>query len=533
MKKVLSIMLAVMMLASIFAINAGAVVPVTETVVLTPAVPQDDIIVQDYSDTENNEFMAHYSSLEGASELANDPDDENNAVLKFSATDKGMIQSVTQNTDIEADTRNMTVEFKVYPVGQAETIHVGNRMLTLLAGTDDADGKARENYYVIGYPNFKANEWNTVKVEFHIPESYSVTNTSYPENGNESSATITVNGKVLDCLSGSTGRTATEGKYGVQANFTGTGNPASLTNLTYIGIGGTIATSAAPEGGRTVYLDDIKVYIPGTPAVTEEVAYPITKGNIYLTQEEAVVIDGYDGGPRDDKGNLPFTTSAEKTSYVLTFDAKNTVQGMPLTIHLGDKAHVGALNIASNEAIGTEWNTYKAVFTVSGSYVNPGTLYRLNADGTYTALTYNVDWQNNRSGATAKDRLIFYYTSSSAEKLPPIEGIDTSKTVWEVRNIQVTDVLTFTGKATVAGETLTVNLNTCINKASAMIVAAYDGDRLVSATPVDAAMWADNATITVPYPATNADPAVKLFIWDGMGTMVPVDVPVDITSTIN
>ena len=535
MKKVLSIVLATMMVASVFAVNAGAVVPETETVVVTPAVPQDDIVDQDYSDTENNtEFVAHYSSL-GTSELTVDPVDEENAVLKLAVSpeelDKALVQSVTKNTDIDANTRNMTVEFKVYPVGQAETIHVGNRMLTLLAGTDDADDKARDNYYVIGYPNFKANEWNTVKVEFHIPENYSVTNTSYPEYGNESSATITVNGNVLACVPGSAGKTATEGKYGVQANFTGASKPETITNLTYIGIGG-VGAPTILEGVRAVYLDDVKVYIPGTPAVTEDVAYPITKGNIYLTDQEEKVLEGYDGAAMNNKGSLPFTTSAEAESYVLTFDAKNTVQGMPLVIHLGDKTHVGALNLASSEAIGTEWNTYKAVFNVNGAYVNPGSVYRLNEDGTYTALKYNVDWQNSRSGSTGKNQLIFYYTSAAATKIPPIEGIDTSKTVWEVKNVQVTDVMTFTGKATVDDEILTVNLNTCMDKATAMIVAVYDGERMVGANFVDAAIFADNATITVPYPGTIATPAVKLFIWDGMSTLNPLDVTLDITSAV-
>ena len=258
--------------------------------------------------------------------------------------------------------------------------------------------------YIIGHQNFNAGAWNTVKVEVNIPDGYTVTNPTYPDNGQSASAIVTVNGTPLDRKTGGSGsndsKVAEAGKYGVMTHTCGSSAIKTDGKLAYIGIGGT-ASDTAPAEGRKVRYDDIKIYKPAVEAVVETYDYPVTVSAASL---------GFDGvKTTGSKRTVSSSHTADLGAYVIvTFDARNTAGDYPLGVQVCDGKSNGTdsmarANVFANSAIGSDWYTYKLVSGVTDEKISSLALYRKPAgsDVAYTKLTYSTDYETWTSGSGA------------------------------------------------------------------------------------------------------------------------------------
>ena len=126
-------MLCVMMLVSVFSIGASAMVPTSEEVVITPAVPEIPYVNQDFSDAEDVDFTVDNYGTDSVPQVSIIDETVENKVLEVTAAGKSVVYSDVVAADVlDADDKVLTVEFKVYPVTTAESIIVGVRMPHLL-----------------------------------------------------------------------------------------------------------------------------------------------------------------------------------------------------------------------------------------------------------------------------------------------------------------------------------------------------------------------------------------------------------------
>ena len=283
------------------------------------------------------------------------------------------------------------------------------------------------------------------------------------------------------------------------------------------------STVIASEDGTTAdfQFDNIKAYVPAVAG--EEVdPLPINQGVVYtdLTEKSAT-----SAGTTVNHYSKSIGWAAEPTKIVTTFDAVCTVAGGPLSFSTAGKAASSAMTTIAPGTIG-QWYNYKIVYSSNGSAVTADAVYR-KAEGTnnWTLLTKGADksavtdgqWcvGYNSSGSVGFVRWYMYGAMTGSNANSNCEA----GTSWTVKNIQISDGNAVTGKATVDGSNLVVELNTALYSAADVIVATYNGSTLANVSYAPVAITGNTATVTVPYVAGNT---VKLYAWDALATGVPV-----------
>ncbi len=588
MKKVLSIMLATMMVVSLFAINASAAIPATHEV-LEGYVPETNLFVQDFSDVENKTDFTE-RQYEGSVSVSED------GVLHMTGGYRtGVSMSTTSTTPITTGEytfefdfmRNddLTADYWLFVTFQraanAEStnenlkkygvvIPVRTTGMVTVEGVNyeditnpDVDIEPHKWYtyrltisesafVAAGGAQEKAQLLKLMTVQRKLKNDTEWTTLNYTTGGNNFNAS--------SCRIYGVGATAwnntnevnigvTRDSYGQQLEVKG----YTWDETTQKYVEGTEIISSEDGRNADFQFDNIRVYKPGEPGEMVTKDLPINKGVVFTSLDKTTLeMVGKDVEIKDAEGNVtgtekqPSTTygtkvinwTYEPTSFVATFDAMNEVAGGPLSISFAGK-EVGSAMCTIRPTEAGKWYSYKLLFIRNGVNESISKVYRKAEDETeWTQLTYT----GNKNDAEGNDVWMGYNGSSSYNNIRfYLYAGQTNEnrysncelgTKWSIRNIQVTDSYAMTGVATVDDGNLTIDLNTVVADAAAMIAAVYDGDRLVSAQAVDVAAFANDAEIVVPYAATIANPAVKIFVLDGMGTMVPMDVPVVITDTI-
>lgn len=528
MKRILSIALCAIMTVSLFAVNVSAVAPTTYDEVVTPAVPKAEFFVQDFEGDEDTSFTSVIAGDAVTAEVVADPANAKNKSAKLTATGKGFIGSDVKGSVLSDSDRTVNFKFRVYPVNRAETVNVGVTMPALLNGYGSYTHKA--HHYIIGYPNFNANAWNTVEIAITVPENYSVgTNPSYPDHAMGSTAAIKVNGTALTAVTGGAAKTAEEGKFGIIGGFTGSSKPttAEASALLYLGIGMAAKTDVTDDS-RTVYFDDIEAYKPETPAVVETHNYPINNGAVVYSRPQTTVLSaaeaGYDGSAAKRIVNETITAeSAYQGGDILTFEARclSGANSSPLSLQIANGTNLVRLHIAAPESMGNDWYTYKLVTQTGANDLVSQARKLTGTNNAYQDLQYKTEYLTGYgSGSSAGTKYIQlgYWNN----KHITVDSAKVSTTVWEIKNIQVIRGTAITGKVTDNGDG-TANVKTFFSAnttAGTPIVAVFNADKLVDVAYAAAQLNGDGCLeTTVKYAAGNT---AKMFIWDSITGGVPV-----------
>ncbi|MBQ3572975.1 MAG: hypothetical protein IJA16_00095, partial [Clostridia bacterium] len=120
-------------------------------------------------------------------------------------------------------------------------------------------------------------------------------------------------------------------------------------------------------------------------------------------------------------------------SYTVTFDAKNTVQGMPLFVHIGGNYGVSGTVICPTEVIGDDWYSYKLVATEEDGEIVPKIKISENVAKITTPYFKKVYRLFSKdSGMAVADVLTTYDEEINADE--PYEIFDPSNT-WKRKTI--------------------------------------------------------------------------------------------------
>ena len=583
MKKILSGMLATVMTAGVFAMNAGAAIP-TSYEKLEGYVPERVLYLQDFSDIEKN---ADYTdrNYDGIREVRED------GVLHMFGSYRTGVTSDTyattpiteskfvyefdfmRNDDFSTDVQ-LFVTFQKAANADSENLNLkryGVIIPVRTVGMVTVDGV---NYEDNINPEVDIEPHKWYKFRLTIDEDAFVAAGGTEDNG-PLKALMKVERKAEDetewtALKHSTfshfksgecriyGASATTHK-GTNEVIFGIKSDQYGESCEVYGYTWDEETQTYVKGETVIQYDDftkadfqvdnIKMYVPGEEGKVVTKDYPVNKGVVFTDfVGRDITMVGKEPEIKDETGNVigkgdlaPATIydkrkinwAYEPTAFVAIFDAMNEVVGGPFSIAFaGLNANSKMMTIAPTET--GKWYSYKALYTCDGVNTDVTALYRKAADETeWTLLEKGADaeWWNGYNSSGSKNEIRFYLygglTGGNAASNCELG------TKWNLKNIQITDNYAMTGTATVDGDELTIALNTVVADAAAMVAAVYDGDRMVSSKAVDVAALADEAEIVVPYDSSIENPAVKIFILDGMGTMIPMDIPVDITAAID
>lgn len=541
MKKVLSIALATMMLVSIFAVNASAMISLTRPELVGKT---DDFVMveQDFSDAEKTDFTTALGGWLGKVDATGGC-----ATLTKPASNQ---MSAVSSTPITAE--KWTVEFDVRRNSDLiNTEYYGVFFGCQKAAYEGDTEKAAKfiDKYGIYLPlkDKDKDVWYTYRITFDETKASTdlastirsiVPSAQYKKEGDAEWTTIQTNW--------------------VDAGWNVTGNQSRVVaNKGFYAGGETSFVFASKQGNldateisaASFSLDNIKMYVPGNPGEVVDVPYPLTNGTIHLTKEVASVPDATSYASYITSVDNYFTTptsavEAGKTrSYTVTFDAKNTVQGLPLFVHVGGYNAVGGIVICPTEVIGDGWFSYKLVATeTAGSGSLSIQVYRkpLGSDGAYVEMT--VPWKldyvsgdefmshDSFSGTKNTIRLMYDYRTEMAAA----PGSVLTETVWEVSNLQVTDEAAISGDATASEETLQISVDAEIIAATGdagVALAVYDDqNRLYDVAFTRLAGGTGDLDLTAEYlPGFDAN----LFVWDyAGGAAAPLVAPIDVAAIV-
>ena len=273
--------------------------------------------------------------------------------------------------------------------------------------------------------------------------------------------------------------------------------------------------------------------------------YPLSVGTVYLSTETVAVPDakGYIPNSAINRDNryttlVPAPEDGKTRTYTVTFDAKNTVQGLPLFIHIGGNYGVGGVVICPTEIIGTDWHSYKIVATETKN--NPSlsiSVYRKPLDGNEEYVSVPMVWKgayksgdeimshDSMSNATNTIRTMYDYRTAMASA----PGSDPYGTVWEMKNLQVTDIAMVKGSVRTADETISVDADfrAATNNAD-VILAVYDShNRMTDSAFVN--LPSGEGTLHLKSDYEDGNKAV-LFIWNAGENHAPMVQPIEVGS---
>lgn len=545
MKNVLSCVVSALMLVSGLGINTFAVVPDTYEGVI-PGIAPTYYVSQDYTDETVIPFTAVMGTYGDGSKVS-DPIDETNTVFSLRSTETATASllhssAAVTSAKLNSDCKKVTVEFKVYPKNITETIHVSLRipyLLNLMSSTfsancytaDDGTKIPKGMDWIIYHQNFKANEWNTVKVEVNIPDNYAFGPVaSYPEASGGKAATVTVNDVALNGKNSGI-KTPTAGDYGVMTEGFGTRTTGLLDLMAIIGYTKTSGLCNSAEGDRDILFDDLKIYIPGTPDTFGTIDYPVKRGTVVHTIEDELTFSAATAGFNNsatvtgDMLSLDNPVVNTNTNFYISFDAKaNEIGAYPITLQLAS-GKTGGINIAANKE---GWQTYKIHMHGAGegqtmTQIGYIACKPTGSNEAFTPLSFGTDYTKTRDGLGANNYCMrFSWVANLSSKL----GWNADKiatTEWQIKNFQVVEAATdgaYRAIATDNGDgTADVEAYFSTIKESVMpFVAVYDSDnRMVDSKCAEATYEFDGAfEATVNYEAGNT---AKLFFWeDAKGT---------------
>ncbi len=551
MKKVLSVMLATMMLASLFAINASATVIEPSYTVVEGAHKEYVYAEQDFSDIEANADFTEISYVGAAS--------VEDGVVSFTAKN-------AESTAIGAlgTTKPITMgEFKVnFDVRRNDSLTSPTCLYVVVQRTANAeseDANLRKYGACIPVAHHTTGVWYEYELSFN-EASYLEANdvakfvsVKYREKGTEEWTPIYHIGSWLPAV----GKFRSAGS----AIFALDSSELSFHTREYNGmVGEEVATDI------NYSLDNIKVYTPANEGVEVTYDYPLVKGTSNLVKKEEVTLGAYAGGNAN-PGAYNFTTKldplaeGQKRQIEFTFDAINSVKGMPICIHVGGGSTTGGFDILSTDEILGKWYTYKAVFTETYGAKNLGlvSICRKPADGSGDWEVYNASftssipkdqyssapvagWWNDYDLTSAKfhvrgtlsgtaTNVIRLVWKQSSEALVEKDVTDLTATKWSFRNQQVVTDAFAVGEATVADGVLTVDADINVASTPATIVlAVYDADnRLVDADFDTFAAGLGEMNLSADYAEGNT---AKIFLWKSFEEGEAVVEPWDITASI-
>lgn len=553
MKKVLSVILATIMLVSLFAVNASAMISKTY---------QDVMLSQDFSDETKLDFTA---GTYGKTTVAD------GCVTLH--TPSSTVLHVSSPTAV--DETNWTLEFDVRRNSDfADTSYYGviftcNK--SAYKGVQDKIDNYIENYgiYIPLMQNEK-NVWYTYRITFDeqavidgIIEmgdkgyangyaSYLVTKAEYKKAGDSSWTTINDN-KGWESVQGQARSLVRNqgngyGFKGYPITVDGeTVNTANEMSFVFRSPHSSYKATEEEEAAANFSLDNIKTYAAIEPE------YPLTAGNILLSKENASVPDA-----TNYVGNNMYTTNVLTTALdapvvdaagnlvsasnlTVTFDAKNTVQGLPIMIHIGGTAKCNGLTICPNDTIGTDWYSYKIVCSETNKGMNIHEVFRkptgsdadyerMKVSGKYGYVAGDEFWAYGTPSGGKNDIRIFYYPETASAA---VADTDPTKTVWEIENLQVTDDAVVAGSATVENGQITVNADTVVSANSAMYtLAVYDNEgRLIDVALENRASGIGEINLSADFVDGNS---ANLMIWNvtATGLTAPRIAPIDVDATL-
>ncbi len=520
MKRFLSIMLCVMMLVSVFSISASAMVPLKyET-----APKQNYVDLQDFS---NANVENYPKNKQGTITIEPEAEGLTNKVLKLvTGSSTNITGVVIDNTltpaSFTADDKALNIEFKVYPSVNDEILRV---VVNLPFFTEKINNFSKNNTWSLAYSiygqTFTANTWNTVKIAIDIPDGYEFTssNPSYPEPNLSDSAAIYVNGTRLTKKTSGLS-TASKNRYYVETISAGR---AALVSFIYY-----------KSDSKTYLFDDISIY--------KMVNYPVKHGDIVHTIEEELKVAAsavsFSGTESASTYILNEKITAFGNKAIITFDAKVVTAGYAFCMNVINGSAKMKVNILPTEEIGTDWYTYRVETYVNDertpSFSDIRVMRRKAGTNDPFVLLKNGTMENggdyctdagSPSGADSTNLQIGYWWAQNA--LGTFTADQAQNAEWTVRNIQLIEVDeengAVTGKATANDDgTADVKLFYTTNAgATTPIVAVYNSnEQLVDIEYATEAINGEGEfNANVDYAEGNT---VKLFIWDGIATGVPV-----------
>ncbi len=536
MKKALSLMLATMMLVSLFAVNASAMIGFTYTEVEGA---QDEIVMveQDFSDAEKEDYTSSGGYYSNST--------VENGCVTMSTKDSGAILHTSSWTPITEE--KWTLEFDVKRNSEMTNTQYYGVIVGCekAAYADDADKIAKSlNKYAIYLPlqDKEKDTWYTYRITFDETKGSDwwttlltiISSAEYKKAGDTEWTPITVSANYNWAITGNQAR------------------PIAVSN--YVGFGETsfmfrsmTGTSDATELANANFsMDNFKAYVPAVEGEEVEKNYPLASGTIHLTKEVANVPDAknYTSSAPTSVDNLYTTnTSAveegKTRSYTVTFDAKNTVQGMPLFVHIGGNYGVSGTVICPTEVIGNDWYSYKLVATeIMGSASLSTSVYRkpLGSDEAYVKMS--APWKteyvsgnefishDSYSNKTNSVRISYDHRTEMAAA----PGCDLTATVWEVKNLQVTSEAVVAGFANLADGTIFVDADIKAATGNAFVaLAVKNGNTMVDVDFVNIAGGDGALDLTADYAEGNT---ANLLIWNAADN-APLVQPINVVSALS
>lgn len=451
MKKVLSVMLAAMMLASLFAVNAGAMVIEPTYKVIEGAHDEIVYIEQDFSDAEKTDFTLR--NYDGNANVGED------GVLHLSAN-KAHSQYADAYSTTAVDSGEFVMEFDFMRNDDLKADY-GIRVIFNRAANADSENPSLVKYgifipvrtfgmYVdengVRYEDatnpavdIEAKKWYTYRIT--VSESAFIAAGGNGEEKNHLVKLIKAERKEKDgtvwtelpyTTTGNNFLANTSRAYGLKIcgdNVINAQDGSEVILVTDVcpnaqgvkanGYVWDEATQKYVENKEIQYVEDgtltdfqvdnIKIYSPANEGTEVVKNYPLVKGTVNLTKAEEVTLGAYAGGNANPVG-VAFTNKLDALTEVgqkrfieYIFDAINTVKGMPICIHVSGGNTAYGFDIMSRDEMVGKWYTYKVTAVESIKLDNKGnptqsvgisTICRKPADG-------SGDWEVYKANFTS------------------------------------------------------------------------------------------------------------------------------------
>lgn len=551
MKKVLSIMLATMMVVSLFAINASAAVIESTYTVVEGAHPEYVYAEQDFSDVTANADFAEISYA-GTASVAD-------GEVSFTAESETSTTIGSLNS-----TKPITMgEFKVnFDIRRNDSLTSPTCLYVVVqraANAESTDANLKKYGVCIPVAHLTTGAWYEYEVTFS-EAAYLAANdvtkfgsVKYRAKGTESWTAIYHSGTWLPA--------ASKFRSAGSTIFALDSSELSFHTREYNGmVGEEVATDI------NYSLDNIKAYTPENAGKEVVYDYPLVKGTTNLIYKDEVTMGAYAGGNAN-PGQYKYTTNMEaltegQSRYIIyTFDAINTVKGMPICIHIGGAGMTYGFDILSTDEILNKWYTYKVVCReiFGNNNLSILAICRKPADGSGDWEVYNASfvsylpsdeystapvagWWNNYDITSAKfhvrgslsgtaTNMIRLVWRGNAESLVDDDVTDLTATKWTFRNQQVVEGSLAVGEAKVEDGVLTVDADIATIDNAAPVLAIYDAEnRMVDVDFTAFASGTGELLLSADYADGNT---AKIFVWEGTeGPEIPTSIVWDITDSI-
>ena len=508
MKKFLSILLTVAMLASIFIVPASAFVPEREMF----------SFVQDFSDADKTDFTTGY----GEPGVVNDVELVDGKAV-FAPNPNNNVMILVSDVTVPATT--YTVEFDVSTNIDLGEFSAANGGYAFFFGTK----KGSNPYAVELYPSgLKANTVRTYKITVDTSFDAVANDTArgmvavQKKDAGESAFTDLSYRAACD---GDQFRTYIANYSGTAVNF----NQLFLSANNQFTLGAREMNGKAPFGGALeITLDNISITAAGD-------AYAVKSGIKYTNAADSAFVSGIGAT------NISATQSSEggNNYYVLKPLADNAVQvGLPMDNYLdygqtltfdlrNDNAasksfkmlcfnatrDARVINVLINGLTPDVWYTYKFV-TKGAQDFDVYRKLRGEADSAYVKLAEGNGWEKDSAGiGSYKGIYLGFRTAGGAY----------ANTQYSIDNIQITDGIAYAGNLSKTDATLVIDTPESIET---VVMASYDGGRLVDVdfTTLDGAN--NKAELSV----VEGTSASKIFVWNISedGTADIITAPIEI-----